>query len=79
TPTPTPTPDPSVALDELVDKKYAHKTAPQLAAAGLDALKGLSTAKAALLTQALGVNTVAELANHKIIQAATTIAQQTHP
>lgn len=78
-PTPTPTPGLSVNLDDLVKKRYAGKTAADLAAAPLHALKGLSTAKAALLTQALGVTTIAELAGHILVRAATTIADRPHP
>ncbi len=78
-PGPGPTPGPNVNLEDLVDKKYAGKTAAELAAAPLDALKGLSTAKAALLGQALGVTTIGELARHKIIQEAATIAAQPQP
>jgi hypothetical protein len=73
-PTPAPSPAPALALAELVDKKYAGRSATELAGSALDILKGLSPAKAALLTQALGVDTVAGLADHRIILAAQAIA-----
>jgi hypothetical protein len=79
TPTPTPTPAPVPTptpgtLDALVDKAYAGKTAAELAAAPLDAIKGLTTADAQALTTALGVHTIAELAQHRLILAAQQIA-----
>jgi hypothetical protein len=70
---PAPTPGPAANVAELVDKNYATKTAADLAAAPLQALKGISPAKAAALTQALGVHTVGELATSRYVQAAQTI------
>jgi hypothetical protein len=81
---PTPTPQPPAppptpaALSELVDKAYASKTAEELAAAPLQALKGISPSRAAALTQALGVHTIAELADSKYIAAAQTINAAAH-
>ncbi len=74
TPTPAPGPAPAPALSDLVDKAYAGKTASELAAAPLTALKGISPTRAAALTQALGVHTIAELADSKYVTAAQTIA-----
>jgi len=73
-PTPPPAPPPAGNLDALVDKAYAGKTAAELAAAPLAALKGLSPTKATALGQALGVTTIGELAANKLVQTATTIA-----
>jgi Phosphoesterase family len=88
TPTPTPIPVPAPApgpdpgagpgpgrnLDDLVDKKYAGTTASELAAAPLDALNGVTASQAKTLAEAFGVHTVAELAHHKLVQAALAIA-----
>ena len=76
-PAPMPAPPPPApvgSLDELVDKAYAGKTAAELAAAPLNALKGVSPAKAAALKQALGVSTIGDLAGDKYVHAAQTIA-----
>jgi hypothetical protein len=73
-PGPTPPPTPAVNLADLVDKAYASKSAADLAAAPLEALKGISPTKAAALTQALGVHTVGEFAANKYVQAAQAIA-----
>ncbi len=73
-PTPTPTPTPSGNLDDLVDRKYAGHSANELAAAPLDALKGMGPATAEALMKALGVQTVGELADHPLVRAAVTIA-----
>ena len=79
-PMPTPPPPAPVGnLDELVDKAYAGKTAAELAAAPLDALKGVSPAKAAALNQALGVTTIGDLAADKYVHAAQTIAAADTP
>ena len=60
-------------LSELVDKTFAGKNATELAAAPLTALKGISPTKAVALTQALGANTIGELAANKYLLAAQTI------
>jgi len=61
------------APSELVDKAYATKTATELVAAPITALKGISPAKAAALTQALGVHSIADLASNRYVTAAQTI------
>jgi hypothetical protein len=77
---PTPDPPPSAPpgpppnIAELVDKKYAAKTAADLAGAPLTALKGVSPTKAAALTQALGVQTIGDLATNKFVEAAQAIS-----
>jgi hypothetical protein len=81
-PVPLPTPDPPPSappgpppnIAELVDKKYAAKTAADLAGAPLTALKGVSPTKAAALTQALGVQTIGDLATNKFVEAAQAIS-----
>jgi hypothetical protein len=62
-------------LGDLVDKSYAGKSAGELAAAPLTALKGISPTKAAALTQALGARTIGELAANRYLQAAQTITR----
>ena len=47
--------------------------------APLSALKGISPAKAAALTEALGVDTIGELASNRFVRAAKTIAQAVAP
>jgi hypothetical protein len=56
-----------------VDKSWSKKTATEIAAAPLEALKGISPTRAAALTRALGVHTVAELAGSRYIAAAQAI------
>ena len=77
TPTPAPVPAPPpgpAALAELVDKRYAARSATDLAALPLSALKGISPAKATALKAALGATTIAELAGSPAVRAALTIA-----
>jgi hypothetical protein len=74
-PAPGPSPSPAPPLSGLVDKAYADKTAGELAAAPLTALKGISPGKAAALTEALGVDTIGELAGNRFVRAAQTITQ----
>jgi hypothetical protein len=68
-----------VHLDDLVDHAYAGKTAAELPAAPVDALKGLSPADANALKTALGIGTIADLANNRQVQAAQTIARAGDP
>jgi hypothetical protein len=75
-PAPGPAPGPApVVLDDLVDQAYAGKAATDLAAAPVDALKGLSPADAQALASALGIRTVSDLATHRLVRAAVTIAR----
>ena len=62
-----------------MDKAYAGKTAAELAAAPLNALRGVSAAKAAALKQALGVSTIGDLADDRYVHAAQTIAAASAP
>ena len=73
-PTPAPTPPPA-NLDGLVDHAYAGQSATELAAAPVEALKGLSVADAQALKNALGIRTIADLATHRYVQAAQTIVR----
>jgi len=74
TPTPAPAPGPTPNLADLVDKAWATKTAGEILAAPLDALKGITPTRAAALTQALGVRTIGELATSKFVAAVEQIA-----
>jgi Phosphoesterase family len=64
---------PVTNLDALVDSAYAGKTATELAAAPLDALKGLTATNASALKRAVGISTIGELASNKFVHAAQTI------
>jgi len=74
-PTPAPSPAPGGSLDDLVDKAWAGKTAHELLAAPLDALKGLTPADAAALHHAIGITTIGDLATNRFVAAARTIQQ----
>lgn len=73
-PVPPPPPPPKGGLDALVKKAYAGKTAAELVAAPVEALKGVSAADAVALTKSLGIKTVGDLASNTAVLAAQTIA-----
>ena len=72
-PAPTPSPGHGGTITDLVDKRYASKTAQDLASSPVSALKGVSPTAAAHLKDALGVSTIAELATNRYVQAALAI------
>ena len=63
-------------VSKSLDKAWADKTGAELVAAPLDALKGISAAKADALAKALGTKTIGELAASKYVLAAQAIVGQ---
>jgi hypothetical protein len=63
---------------EQVPKRYQRMDFDQLADAPLQAL-GLSSSDAAALEQALGIRTVRELADHRLVRRAQAIVNLTGP
>jgi hypothetical protein len=74
-PKPPPPQPPPAALSGLVKKAYAGKSATELAASPVGALKGVSAADAAALATAFGVHTVRDLATNTQVRAALTITE----
>jgi hypothetical protein len=74
-PKPPPPQPPPGALSGLVKKAYAGKSATELAASPVGALKGVSAADAAALATAFGVHTVRDLATNTQVRAALTITE----
>jgi len=70
---PPPGPPPPGALDALVKKAYAGKSATELLTAPVSALRGITVSDAAALAKAIGVNTIGDLATNTAVHAATTI------
>lgn len=64
----------SVVLDKVLDKAYENKSLAEILAAPPSALAGLTEKHDAQLLEALGVKTVADLADNKYIQLATALA-----
>lgn len=62
-------------IADKFDKAYETKPVEELAAAPVAALQGISDAKAELLTQALGVKTVADLGTNKYFLWAQAVAK----
>ncbi len=60
-------------IAKFVDKAYEGKSFADLAQAPVDALQGVSAADATALQQALGIKTVADLANNKFVKWAQAI------
>ncbi|OII69768.1 hypothetical protein [Streptomyces sp. CC77] len=58
----------SVDLDKVLDKAWADKSLPEILAAPVGALKGVSEKDGELLEQAFGVKTVADLADLKYVR-----------
>ncbi|MDI9889243.1 hypothetical protein QMZ92_34195 [Streptomyces sp. HNM0645] len=55
----------SVDLNKVLDKAWADKSLPEILAAPVSALKGVSDRDGELLQEAFGVKTVADLADLK--------------
>jgi hypothetical protein len=53
----------SIDLNSVVDKAWADKSIPEILAAPVSALKGISDRCGEQLNEALGIKTVADLAN----------------
>ncbi|MBQ0983795.1 hypothetical protein KBZ10_04500 [Streptomyces sp. F63] len=55
----------SIDLDKVLDKAWADKSLPEVLAAPVSALKGVSDRDGELLQEAFGVKTVADLGSLK--------------
>ncbi|MBJ8345316.1 hypothetical protein [Antrihabitans sp. YC2-6] len=62
-------------IADKFDKAYEDKSVEELAKAPVAALQGISDAKAALLTEALGVKTVGDLGTNKYFLWAQAVAK----
>ncbi|MER8097894.1 hypothetical protein [Streptomyces goshikiensis] len=64
----------SIDLDKVLDKAWADKSLPEILAAPVDALKGVSERQGDLLKEAFGIKTVADLADLKFAHWARALA-----
>ncbi|AHH21554.1 hypothetical protein [Nocardia nova] len=64
----------SVVLDKVLDKAYEDKSLAEILAAPPSALAGLTEKHDAQLLEALGVKTIADLADNKYIQLAAALS-----
>ncbi|MFJ9983409.1 hypothetical protein [Streptomyces globisporus] len=64
----------SIDLDKVLDKAWADKSVPEVLAAPVSALKGVSDRQGDLLKEAFGVVTVADLAALKYVGWAQALA-----
>lgn len=64
----------SIDLDEVLDKAWADKSLPEILAAPVAALKGVSDRDGELLRESFGVETVADLAELKYARWAQALA-----
>ncbi|MFI8367672.1 hypothetical protein [Streptomyces sp. NPDC085466] len=64
----------SIDLDKVLDSAWADKDLPEILAAPVAALKGVSDRDGELLEQAFGVKTVADLADLKYVRWAQALA-----
>ncbi|BAU81024.1 hypothetical protein [Streptomyces laurentii] len=64
----------SIDLDKVLDKAWADKSVAEVLAAPVDALKGVSERQGALLNEAFGIKTVADLADLKFARWAQALA-----
>jgi hypothetical protein len=62
-------------IEDKLDKAYETKPLQELASAPVAALQGISDAKAALLTEALGIKTIGDLGTNKYFLWAQAIAK----
>ncbi len=60
-------------INNAVDKAFEGKSLKEIANAPVDALQGLSEKDAKALKEALGISTVADLANNKFVKWAQAI------
>jgi hypothetical protein len=65
----------SIDLNNVLDKAWADKTLPEIMAAPVAALKGISDRTAELLNEALGIKTIADLASLPYARSAQALAQ----
>ncbi|MFF4873348.1 hypothetical protein ACWDUX_04515 [Streptomyces sp. NPDC003444] len=64
----------SIDLDKVLDKAWADKSLPEILAAPVAALKGVSDRDGELLREAFGVETVSDLAELKYARWAQALA-----
>lgn len=64
----------SIDLEKVLDKAWADKSLPEILAAPVSALKGVSDRDGELLKEAFNVVTVADLANLKYVRWAQALA-----
>lgn len=64
----------SIDLDKVLDKAWTDKSLPEVLAAPVSALKGVSDRQGELLKEAFGVKTVADLAELKYVGWAQALA-----
>ncbi|ACY98118.1 MULTISPECIES: hypothetical protein [Thermomonospora] len=64
----------SIDLEKVLDKAWADKSLPEILAAPVSALKGVSERDGELLKEAFGVTTVADLAELKYVRWAQALA-----
>ncbi|MET9294646.1 hypothetical protein [Streptomyces sp. NPDC003077] len=64
----------SIELEKVLDKAWADKSLPEILAAPVAALKGVSDRDGELLKEAFGVTTVADLADLKYVRWAQALA-----
>ncbi|MGW0393400.1 hypothetical protein ACWDYJ_21365 [Streptomyces sp. NPDC003042] len=64
----------SIDLTKVLDKAWAEKTLPEILAAPVSALKGVSEKEGEHLQKAFGVKTVADLADLKYVRWAQALA-----
>ena len=60
-------------VSQFFDKDYEQKEFDELADAPVDAIQGLSESDAQALKQALGIDTIRELAEHKFVRIARAV------
>ncbi|MER6011414.1 hypothetical protein [Streptomyces bluensis] len=63
-----------IDLNKVLDKAWADKSLPEILAAPVSALKGVSDRDGELLEEAFGVKTVADLAHLKYARWAQALA-----
>lgn len=64
----------SIDLGKVLDKAWADKSLPEILAAPVSALKGVSERDGELLKEAFGITTVAQLAELKYVRWAQALA-----
>ncbi|MEU7033513.1 hypothetical protein ABZ958_07490 [Streptomyces sp. NPDC046237] len=64
----------SIELNKVLDNAWADKSLPEILAAPVAALKGVSDRDGELLREAFGVKTVADLAQLKYVRWAQALA-----
>jgi nucleotidyltransferase/DNA polymerase involved in DNA repair len=65
----------SIDLNNVLDKAWADKSLPEIMAAPVAALKGISDRSGELLYEALGIKTIADLASLPYARSAQALAE----